>query len=128
MRFAALHHVEQPVAVEHLPRMVAKGAQHAEFGRGERHQRAVRIGQPMLERIELPAFEFIQEFVIGRGRCRALGTAQYGTDPGDKFARLERLGHIIVGADFQADDPVHRFAFGGQQNSGQAPAFDQMAA
>jgi len=36
-----------------------------------------------------------------------------------QFARLKRLRQIIVCADFQTDDPVHRIAAGGQHQNRQ---------
>jgi hypothetical protein len=34
------------------------------------------------------------------------GTTQDRFDPAHQLARAERFGEIVVGADFQADDPV----------------------
>jgi hypothetical protein len=43
----------------------------------------------------------------GGGRDRGgLGAADHGPDPGDEFAQAERLGEVVVGAEFQPDDPV----------------------
>ena len=38
-----------------------------------------------------------------------LGSTQNGADAGNQFARIERLGKIIVRADFQAYNSVHIF-------------------
>ena len=51
----------------------------------------------------------------GRGFARA---AEYGAYPGHQFARIERLGQVIIGADFKAQYPVDRFSPGGQQKHG----------
>jgi hypothetical protein len=40
--------------------------------------------------------------------------AQDGADARQQFARLERLGQVVVGAQLQADDPVHGVALGGE--------------
>ena len=39
--------------------------------------------------------------------------AQHRADARQQFARIERLGHVVVGAEFQADDPVGFLAHGG---------------
>ena len=116
VRLAALHHVEQAVAVEHLARMGQEGDEQAELGRGERHHGAFGIGQPALERIELPALEFVERVLVGRRR-RLLGrAAQHRADARDQLARLERLDHVVVGADLEPDDAVGRLAPGGEQD------------
>ncbi len=43
-------------------------------------------------------------------RCHRRGPAQQGGDPQQQFARLERLGQIIVHAQFQPGDAVGGFA------------------
>jgi hypothetical protein len=42
VRLAALDHVEQPVAVEHLAGVLEEGGQQAEFDRGNRHHHRLR--------------------------------------------------------------------------------------
>ncbi len=37
-------------------------------------------------------------------------------DAGEQFARVERLGQVVVGAHFEADDAVDLFALGGQHD------------
>src|SRR5688572_5465494 len=90
VRLAALDHVEQAVAVEHLARMVEERAQQPELGRGQRHHGAVRIGQAALQGIEPPALEFVRRVFLGGGG-RPRGAAQHRADAGDQLARLERL-------------------------------------
>jgi len=127
MGFAALDHVEQAVAIEHLARVLEKGEQQAELGRGDRDHRAIGRGQPPLQGIEPPALE-LEQFVFGRRR-RALGRpAQDRTDPCDQLARVERFDHVIVGADLQPDDPVGRLALGRQQDHRDRERFADMAA
>ena len=119
VRLAALDHVEQAVAVEHLARVVEERHQQAELGRGDRHHRAFGIGQPALERIEPPAFEFAAARVRpGRVEAAARRLARRSTraDAGDQLARLERLDDIIVGADLEPDDAVGRLAARGQED------------
>jgi len=50
--------------------------------------------------------------------CAGARTAQHGLDAGQQFARLERLGQVVVGADLQADDTVHHIAARGQHDDG----------
>ena len=52
--------------------------------------------------------------MCGRRGCFARA-AKYRADPRHQLARIERLGQIIVGADFQSKDAIHRFAACGQQ-------------
>ena len=44
------------------------------------------------------------------------GAAQHGADARQQFARVERLGHVVVGAEFQADDAVGLLAHRGQHD------------
>ena len=59
-----------------------------------------------------------QGFVSGGLTVAAERAAQHGPDAGDKFAGIEGFGNIVVGADFEAEDAVHRFAAGGEQDHG----------
>jgi hypothetical protein len=44
------------------------------------------------------------------------GPAQHAADAGDQLAGAERLDHVVVGAQLQADDPVRLVALGGQHD------------
>jgi hypothetical protein len=44
--------------------------------------------------------------------------AQHGMDARHQLARVEGLGQIVVGADFQPDDAIHFVALGGQHDDG----------
>ena len=50
----------------------------------------------------------------------AVGPPQNRPDPRHQFARVERLGQIIVGAQFEAHDAVHVLAPRGQHEHGNA--------
>ena len=52
----------------------------------------------------------------GAGRQRALEAAQHGFHAGNEFARAERLGDVVVGAEFESEDAVGFAAFRGQKN------------
>ena len=47
-----------------------------------------------------------------------LEAAQDGADARGQFARIEGLGQVIVGAEFETDDAVHIFAAGGEHQNG----------
>ena len=53
---------------------------------------------------------------IGLGGKRALEAAQHGFDAGDEFARAERLGDVVVCAEFEAENAVGFAALCGQEN------------
>ena len=55
---------------------------------------------------------------IGLGGKRALKAAQNGFDAGHKFARAERLGDVVVGAELESEDAVGFAAFGRKKNYG----------
>ena len=48
--------------------------------------------------------------LVGCGRRRLAGAAQHALDARQQLARLERLGDVVVGAEFEADDAVDRLA------------------
>ena len=50
----------------------------------------------------------------GQARLRAQA-AQDGADAGNHLARAERLGNVIVAAEFEADDAVDLVGTGGQE-------------
>jgi hypothetical protein len=50
------------------------------------------------------------------GRQWALKTAEHGLDAGHEFARAERFGNVVIGADLQTEDAVGLAAFGGEKN------------
>jgi hypothetical protein len=63
---------------------------------------AVEAGDARAE-VDLEAAE-AQHVVVGGLRR---GTAQQRLDARQQLARLERLGQVVVGAELEADDPVH---------------------
>ena len=56
------------------------------------------------------------ENLVGRNAGR-LGAAQQSFDASGEFARAERLGDVIVGAEFEADHAIGFFAFGGEDEN-----------
>jgi hypothetical protein len=51
---------------------------------------------------------------------KLLRAAKHGTDAGDELAGIERLGNVIVSANFQAEDAIDGFSAGGEKNDGHA--------
>jgi len=114
---AALGEIEQAVARQHAARPFAEGAQQVELGAGHRHPRAGRIAQLAQAKIDPPA----QKGEGGRaiGGADGLGgglAAQHRVDPRQQFARIERLGQVIVGAHFQPENAVDVLAARGQHD------------
>ena len=54
------------------------------------------------------------DFEAAGGRVARFEAPQNGADAGRQFARIERLGQVIVGAEFEADDAVHILAARGE--------------
>ena len=52
---------------------------------------------------------------------------QHRMDPRGELARVERFRQVVVGADFESDNPVHVFAAGREQNNGHRRAAPQAA-
>ena len=75
---------------------------------------AVEAGDARAE-VDLEAAE-AQHLVAGRLRR---GAAQQRLDARQQLARLERLGQVVVGAELEADDAVHRLAARGEHQQRQ---------
>ncbi len=54
--------------------------------------------------------------------------AEHGFDAGDEFAHGEGLGHVVVGADFEADDTVDFVVTGGEHEDGDSAGAADLAA
>ena len=54
----------------------------------------------------------------GRRRQRAARPAQHRLHPGGELPGRERLGHVVVGAELEADDAVGLLAEGGEDDDG----------
>ncbi len=64
----------------------------------------------------------------GRGRLHGRLPPQYRTQPQQQLARVERLGHVVIGAHFQAEDAVGRAATRGQHDHRQGGLLAQLLA
>ena len=101
--------------------MAHQGFEHGELARGQRQFFAIflQCAQAHVKR-ERPECD---DFLVARRRARHLGdgaAAQHGMNARQQLARVEGLGQVVVGADFEADDAVNVFAFGRQHDDGRA--------
>ena len=101
---------------KHHARPLEKDGEQAKFRRAQRYRHAVGSGELLARYVEGPSLE---ADAMG-GRCRRsrqrLRTAEHGADTGEELARIERLHHVVVRADLEADDPVGFFGERGQQD------------
>ncbi|OIQ63275.1 hypothetical protein GALL_551850 [mine drainage metagenome] len=107
--------------------MPGHGLQQSEFGHAQPHVLPVaqQAERRHIERERTEALHAVlARKVIARSStfCRRPGArlraAQQGAQPGQQFARAERLGQIVVGADFEADHPVDFLATRRQHQDG----------
>src|SRR5690606_17915180 len=93
--------------------------QDGKFASGDRHLFTVAReragGQVEHIRPKGDGFVFLAG---GAGVFFGAAAAQDGVDAGQQFTRVERLGQVIVGAHFQADDAVDFFGLGRQHDDG----------
>src|SRR5579864_434249 len=101
---------------------VARRQQHRQqpiLRAAERCLRAGRIGQRARHRVELPAPEPEAPHLLGIRVARGVGAApEDRLDPAEELARIEGLGHIVVGPELQPHDPVHILAARGEHDDG----------
>jgi hypothetical protein len=102
--------VEQVVAAEDASLVAREVIEQAKFGGRGRDQAAAhheRHGR---------GIDFNVADFHGTRRQRPLEAAQHGLDAGNQFARAERLGDVVVGAEFEAEDAVGFAALRRQKN------------
>ena len=119
----ALQHVHQCVAREDAAGALGQRQQNRELVRGDGALLAV---DPHDARA-LVDLEAAEAKNVGF-RCGAALAAQDGAQAGLQFARLEWLGEIVVGAQFEADHAVHRLAARRQHQDRDVAAAAQPAA
>ena len=84
---------------------------------GQFDHHALGIDEVAPQRVEHPAFEHVAPGPDGRlAVARAVGAAQHRIDPGQQFTRVERLGEIVVRADFETDDAIGLVPLGGEHD------------
>src|SRR5919204_2491975 len=122
LELLALHEVHQRLAREDASG--ALGERHEEIEL-ERREAALRAVEPHAARVAID----LQPAVAQHARLRrAIGAPQERLQAGEQLARLERLWQIVVGADLEADDAVHRLAARREHEHRQLPARAQPAA
>src|SRR3984957_6051482 len=88
-------------------RRVEKCNQQGIFAFGQRDRNSVGIAQAPAAPIKLPTAESTApRFRIARRGLPSFTPAQHGADPRQKLAQTERLGDVVVGAQFESDHAV----------------------
>lgn len=102
--------IEKVIAAEDAALVTGEIIEQAELGSGGRDHTATN-GKRHGGGIDLDVTDFHRA-----RRERALEAAQHSLNPGDKLARAERLGDVIVGAEFKSKDAIGFTAFGGKKD------------
>jgi hypothetical protein len=103
---APAQQVQQHVARQHPVRPFHQGQQQVIFTAGQRDFHAIGAQQPATGWFQRPARETQRRGIIGAAAGAIGGAAQHGAHAGQQFAGVERLGHVVVGAQLQPDDAV----------------------
>ena len=107
--------LRQQLIVRNCPaRVLDQVVEQAVLGRAQLDPLAVDDHLAAVE-IYAQAVVDLEDRLRGRGR-RHLGAAQHRLDPAGKLTRSERLGDVVVRAQFQPVDLVVLLAFGGQHD------------
>src|SRR6201995_3091961 len=87
---------------------VEEGEQQRVLAFSQRDIRAVRIGEPSAAKIQLPARKPIATAfgLACRWDADPVQPPNNCAHPRQKLAEVERLRHIVVGAELKTDDPV----------------------
>src|ERR1700704_6172735 len=112
---AAVGRVQQIFAREHSSGPRHQCMQEIEFSGGQVQQPTARINTPPQSRLQLEAFETV---FPGRMRnlARVILTTKHRADTGRKFARIEWLAEIVIGANLKTDDTVDVLLQCGEKN------------
>ena len=111
VKLAPAHRLHDLVTREHAPGALGQRHQQIKLVRGQltgltRHADHARVAVNL------------QRAKTQRVACGGCGTltvaAQHGANARQQFTRLKRLGQVIVGAHFQANDAVHRVTLGSE--------------
>src|ERR1035437_3387395 len=104
--------LQQLAAGVDTARLAGEVAQDLELRGGQCDAPVAAPGAPPLEVDQQVAVA--QQPAAARIREIAVGSAQQRLDPAHQLAQPERLGHVVVGAEFQTDDLVHLLVARGQ--------------
>jgi len=113
---AAQDGIDQPLACHHPPRLAQQDFEEIEFDRSQLDWLACALYRTS-SWIEFYISD-AENFRYSIGGFPRLCPAQNRPDPRHQFARVERLGKIIIGADFQPYDAVHIFTARSQKQYG----------
>src|SRR5262245_52237908 len=99
---------EKLLAAQYLLGRPEKGSQEIEFAGRQRHSISGRRRQPARAHVELPTGEAVANALLipAPSKVRRLGSPQHGPHPGEEFAQAEWFDHVVVGAEFEADDAI----------------------
>jgi hypothetical protein len=111
--FVALEQIDQGIAAEHAVRMFKQDLEQGKFRTRHLNLLAVACQAARIE-IDLERAEVAQAPFF-RDRLPA---AQHRRHPCQQLAVAERLGQIVIGPDFEADDAVDFFATRRQHDDG----------
>ena len=100
--------------------MAGQHLEQGELTAGER-QRFLVAGKGARTQVEPERAELYDGAVGFRraGQCGRRLAAQHRLDTRRELAWIERLGQVVVGAHFEADDAVHFVTLGGEHDDGQ---------
>src|SRR5919204_1807870 len=101
---------QQFPAADHLPGLRGEQRQEVEFRQGQSDFFAVTPDLPAVH-VNDEAWELEARLGLLL-RDGLLAPAQMGTNPGQEFPHLERLGDVVVGPHLEPDDDVDRVVFG----------------
>ena len=107
----AVDRVKQLRAREDPARRSSQVARIAELGRGQLHP-AAGGSHAHPRQVEL---DVTDDDAVGRLGGR-FGASEHRADPGDQLPRAERLGHVVVGAELEADERVRLVAARGEHH------------
>ncbi|CAI9009246.1 hypothetical protein EMIT0158MI4_80024 [Burkholderia ambifaria] len=102
----APHRVQQVHPREHLARMPREEIQQVEFARREVDARAVDARFPR-DRVDRQPGHVERARIDPRIARERVDAPQQRLDPRDEFQHRERFRQIVVGAELEAEDPVH---------------------
>src|SRR5438477_9482273 len=111
---AAPHGVEQLVAREHAARRGGQQREDVELAGGQRDDAPLHAHLEALP-IDLEVADLDLDLAPDRIDASA---ARDRADPGDELARREGLGHVVVGADLEAEDLVTLLDAAGDHDDG----------
>src|SRR5690606_10742777 len=84
--------------------------------------------QAALVRFQSPAGKLVNRTATGLHAIAVIGSPQHDLDPRDQFPGAERLGNIIIRAQFQTDNAVQFFTFSADENDRNLGFLADMAA